>query len=122
MAQSDIVTLHCPLNDATRGLIGAEEIACMKPDAILINAARGPVVDMDALADALNEERIAGAGIDVFDIEPPLPVDHKLLQAKNTLVTPHIAFASKESMIRRAEIVFCNLDQWMNGDQINKIL
>lgn len=94
----------------------------MKKSAILINAARGPVVDSDALADALNEGRIAGAGIDVFEVEPPLSTDHPLLHAKNTIVTPHVAFATKESMEIRAEIVFRNIDMWLKGEQINKIL
>lgn len=122
MAEADLVTIHCPLQESTRNLIDEKMIGLMKPDAVLINAARGPVVDNAALAKALNEEKIAGAGIDVFDMEPPIPEDYPLLHAKNTLLTPHIAFASKESMIRRAEIVFDNLDKWMEGNQINKIL
>ncbi|MDR1531180.1 MAG: hydroxyacid dehydrogenase [Clostridiales bacterium] len=119
---SDIVTLHCPLLDSTRGLINKDTLAVMKPSAILINAARGPVVDSEALAEALNSGRIAGAGIDVFETEPPLPAGHPLLRSKNTIVTPHIAFASKESMELRAEIVFSNLFAWLNDKQSNKIL
>ena len=94
----------------------------MKPGAILVNAARGPVVDSQALANALNEGRLGGAGIDVFEIEPPLAVDHPLLHSKNTIVTPHVAFATAESMKLRCEIVFDSLQQWMNGNQINVIL
>ena len=115
LKQSDIVVLHCPLNDSTRGMINAEKIAMMKPTAILINVARGAVVDNAALAEALNEGRIAGAGIDVFDMEPPIPADYPLLGAKNTVLTPHVAFATDESMLRRAEIVFDNLDAWLSG-------
>lgn len=122
LSRSDIVSLHCPLNDSTRGLINADSIAKMKPGAILINAARGPVVDSQALADALNSGKLGGAGIDVFEIEPPLATDHPLLHSKNTIVTPHVAFATAESMKARCEIVFNSLQQWMDGNQINVIL
>lgn len=122
LTRSDIVSLHCPLNDSTRALINAESIAKMKPGAILINAARGPVVDSQALADALNSGRLGGAGIDVFEMEPPLSLDHPLLHSKNTIVTPHVAFATAESMKARCEIVFNSLRQWMAGNQINVIL
>ena len=122
LAEADIVTLHCPLNESTRNLISREKIALMKPDAVLINAARGPVVDNQALAEALKEGKIGGAGIDVYEMEPPLPADYPLIDAPNTVLTPHIAFASQESMIRRAEIVFDNLDRWMEGNQKNIIL
>ena len=122
LSRSDIVSLHCPLNDSTKGLVNADSIAKMKPGAILVNAARGPVVDSQALADALNSGRLGGAGIDVFEIEPPLAVDHPLLHSKNTIVTPHVAFATAESMKARCEIVFNSLQQWMNGNQINVII
>jgi len=122
LSRSDIVSLHCPLNDSTRGLINADSIAKMKNGAILINAARGPVVDSQALADALNSGKLGGAGIDVFEIEPPLALDHPLLHSKNTIVTPHVAFATAESMKARCEIVFNSLQQWMNGNQVNVIL
>lgn len=121
LGRSDIVVLHCPLIDSTRGLINAEKIALMKKTAILINVARGPVVVAKDLADALNNETIAGAGIDVFDGEPPLSLDEPLLNCKNILVTPHIAFASHQSMSLRAEIVFDNLAKWMEGKQQNII-
>lgn len=122
MQQSDIVTLHCPLTAETKHLINAEKIALMKQNAILINCARGPVVDYEALADALNQGRIGGAGIDVYEMEPPIPRDYVMLHTPNTIVTPHIAFASEESMVLRAEIVFNNLNKWMDGQQINVIL
>lgn len=120
--ESDIISLNCPLNDSTRGMFDAERIAMMKKTAILINVARGPVVDSRALADALNEGRIAGAGIDVFETEPPLDVNHPLLHTPNTIVTPHVAFASKESMALRAQIVFDSLDSFLAGKQVNVIL
>lgn len=122
LEQSDIVTLHCPLTDQSRGMINAETIGYMKPSAYLINAARGPVVDSQALADALNGDQIAGAGIDVLEMEPPFPADHPLLKAKHTIITPHIAFASRESMKIRADIVFKNIEAWMDGRQQNIIL
>lgn len=122
LEQSDIVTLHCPLTEETRHLINRDKVALMKKDAILINCARGPVVDYDALAEALNAGRIGGAGVDVFETEPPIPEDHVMLHTPNTIVTPHIAFASEESMVLRAKIVFESLKQWMNGKQTNVIL
>ena len=118
---ADIFSLHCPLNDSTRGMISAAQLALMKPDAYLVNMARGPVVDSVALADALNEGRIAGAAIDVFEKEPPLDTAPPLLHAKNCLVTPHVAFASQESMKKRAKIVFDSLKSWLNGQQVNRI-
>ncbi len=113
LTQSDVVSLHVPLTDETRGMIGAEELALMKETAVLVNTARGPVVDTKALADALNSGRIAGAAIDVFDAEPPLDADEPLINAKNTVVTPHVAFATDESMIKRAEIEFRNIAEFI---------
>ena len=122
LKRSDIVVLHCPLNDSTRGMINAEKLAMMKSSAILVNVARGPVVVAKDLADALNNGVIAGAAIDVFDEEPPLDLSEPLLNCKNCLVTPHVAFASQQSMSLRAEIVFDNLAAWMAGEQKNVIL
>ena len=119
MAQSDIVSLHVPVTPQTRGMISAEQLARMKPTALLINTARGPVVDNAALALALKEGRIAGAGIDVFDVEPPLPAEYPLLGAKNAVLTPHVAFLTDESMLRRAEIVFANIDAFLAGKPQN---
>jgi len=119
LSKSDIISLHTPLTDETKGMIGAEEIAKMKPSAILINTARGPVVDSKALAEALNTDKIAAAGIDVFDIEPPLNMDEPLLEAKNTILMPHIGFATKQSMVKRANIVFDNITHWLEGNPQN---
>ena len=113
LAQADVVSLHVPLTDETRGMIGEKELALMKKTAVLVNTARGPVVDTKALADALNSGRIAGAAIDVFDKEPPLDADEPLINAKNTVVTPHVAFATDESMIKRAEIEFRNIAEFI---------
>lgn len=121
LSSSDIVSLHTPLSNTTRGLIGAEELSKMKPGAILINTSRGPVVDSRALADALNEGRIAGAGIDVFENEPPIASDHPLLQAKNVLATPHVAFATKEALQKRAVIVLDNIAGWLRKQPQNVI-
>lgn len=122
LRRSDIVVLHCPLNDSTRGLINAEKLAMMKPSALLVNAARGPVVNEADLATALKNNIIAGACLDVFDKEPPLDPESPILRAPNTLVTPHVAFATQESMSLRAEIVFENLANWMEGKQSNIVL
>lgn len=122
ISSSDILTLHCPLSDSTRGLISADVIARMKEGAVLINTARGPVVDSAALAEALNSGHLSAAAVDVFENEPPLATDHPLLHAKNCLVTPHIAFATEESMLLRARIVFGSLDTFLAGGQENVIL
>lgn len=115
LSTCDIVSVHTPLNANTKGLIGKEQLAVMKPSAVLINTSRGPVVDSEALAEALNSGRLAGAGIDVFEMEPPVPENHPLLNAKNVLATPHVAFATKEALEKRAVIVFDNIDQWVKG-------
>src|SRR5205085_2855007 len=89
---SDVISLHCPLTPETRHLVNAERLSWMKRSAFLLNTSRGPLVDEQALADALNENRIAGAGLDVLAVEPP-PASNPLLKAKNCLITPHIAWA-----------------------------
>ena len=121
LQRADIVSLHCPLTPETKGMIGKAELTLMKRQAILINTARGGIVDSVALAEALQEGIIAGAACDVFETEPPLPEDHPLLHSPNTIVTPHIAFASVESMEQRAEIVFENLYSWLKGKPVNRI-
>ncbi len=121
LEQADFVSLHVPLTAATKGLINAEAISKMKPTAVLLNTARGPVVDSAALSDALNEGRLAGAGIDVFEIEPPIAKEHPLCHAKNTVLTPHVAFASKEALEARADIVFANLWKYFAGEPQNVV-
>lgn len=113
LRQSDIVSLHVPLCDETRGLIGERELALMKPTAMLVNTARGPVCDIAAVGRVLIESRIAGAAFDVFEHEPPLPIDHLLLSTNRCLVTPHVAFATEESFAARADIVFGHVDEWL---------
>lgn len=119
MSESDIISLHVPSNTETKNMISAEKIARMKKSAVLINLARGPVLDSQALADALNEDRIAGACIDVFETEPPIAKNHPLVTAKNTVLTPHVAFASKEAMVKRAVIAFENIVQYLKGTPQN---
>ena len=121
MSECDIISLHVPQTTETTGLINAEKIALMKKDAILINTARGPVVDSQALADALNEGRIAGAAVDVFETEPPIDPAHPLLNAKNCIATPHIGFASIQAMYKRADIVCDNITAYLNGAPKNVV-
>ena len=115
LSECDIVSLHVPLTDETRGLIGERELSLMKPDAVLINTARGPVVDSRALAAALKEGRLAGAAVDVYETEPPIAQDHPLLTAPNVTATPHVAFATKEALYQRAAIVFDNVAGYLEG-------
>ena len=120
LKESDIVSLHIPNNKETKHFLGKEELDKIKENAILINCARGPVVDNDYLAELLNEDKLR-AGIDVFDMEPPLPEDYPLRNAKNTVLTNHIGFYTKEAMANRAEIVFNNIYQYLDGNIINEI-
>lgn len=119
MRDSDIVTIHTPLNNETKGLIDSGKIALMKPGAVLINTARGPIVDYQALAEALKKGDIAGAGIDVFENEPPIEGSHPLFKAPHVVVTPHIGFATAEAINRRAQITFDNISKWMEGKPQN---
>ena len=121
LAQSDFVSLHVPMTESTAKMINAESIAKMKDGAVLINCARGGVVDSEALAAALNSGKLSAAGIDVFENEPPLAVEHPLLHAKNIVVTPHVAFASKEALEARADIVFANIDAFLAGKPQNLV-
>ena len=120
LKESNIVSLHIPNNNQTKGFLGKDELDKMKDNAILINCARGPVVDNDYLAKLLNEDKLR-AGIDVFDMEPPLPKDYPLRNAKNVILTNHVAFYTKEAMENRAEIVFDNIYQYLDGNVINEI-
>ncbi|MBS4914201.1 MAG: hydroxyacid dehydrogenase [Veillonella sp.] len=119
--EADFVSLHTPLTAETKGLVNDAAIRLMKPTAVLINTARGGVVDSEALANALNEGRLAAAGIDVFEMEPPIPTDHPLCHAKNCVLTPHVAFASKEALETRADIVFKNIDCYLEGAPQNLV-
>lgn len=119
LKESDIVSLHVPLNGDTKGLMGKEEFKQMKPEAILINTARGPVVDSDALCWALEEGEIAGAAVDVYEKEPPLDREHILFTAPNLIMLPHIAYATNESFEKRINIVMENIKLWLQGKPRN---
>ena len=116
---SDIVSVHLPLNEETENTLSREKLELLKPEAIMINAARGPIIDNAALADLLNDGKIAGAGIDVFDMEPPIPADYPLLSAKNAVLTPHVAYLTDESMVIRANIAFDNVEKFIEGNPQN---
>jgi len=115
LGDSDIVSLHCPLTDKTRGLIGAAQLARMKPDALLINTARGPVIDEAALVRALQEGRLGGAGLDTFAVEPPDPAN-PLFALPNVIVTPHVAAATTGAMVRMGTIAANNIISWLRGE------
>ncbi len=121
LAQADVISLNCPLTDETRNLINKEAIAKMKKSAMLINTARGPVVNEADLADALNDERIAGAAVDVLSHEPAKP-GNPLLTAKNCIITPHIAWAAKEARLRLMDIAANNLKAYISGEPVNTVI
>ena len=120
-AEADIISVHTPLTPETKGLIGEEQIALMKQGAILINTARGPVVDTAAAAAALRAGKIK-AGIDVYEKDPPLPADHPFLGCPNLVCTPHVGFDTRESIDRRAVMAFENVTEYLAGNQIRKML
>ncbi|MBR3467744.1 MAG: hypothetical protein IKH15_11065 [Bacteroidales bacterium] len=111
MRTSDIISLHVPLTSETKYLISRELLALCKPTAILVNTARGNVVDMDALAESLREGRLAGAGIDVYEKEPPLAPEHPLLAAPNCVLVPHVGYATREAFDIRIDIILRNLGE-----------
>ena len=118
--RSDYISVHAGLNDSTRGLIGEHEISLMKPTAFLVNTARGPIVDEAALVRALAEKRIAGAGVDVFEVEP-LPADHPFLTLDNILLTPHLGYVTVgEYTVRYREVVE-DIQAFINGNPIRVV-
>jgi glycerate dehydrogenase len=123
LRQSDVISLHCPLTDETRNLIGAAELQLMKSDAILINTARGGLLDDEALVEALRQKKIAGAGIDVLRVEPPSE-PNPLLEMKlpNLIVTPHNAWASRQAMQRLANQLIENLEAFVRGEPRNLVV
>jgi glycerate dehydrogenase len=120
LEQSDVVSLHCPLFPETKGLINKESLKRMKSSAFLLNTSRGPLIVDDDLADALNNDVIAGAGIDVLSVEPPSK-DNPLFSAKNCIITPHIAWATKEARARLMDIAVNNLSAFINGHPVNVV-
>jgi glycerate dehydrogenase len=123
LREADVVSLHCPLTDQTHGLIGDRELSLMKPDALLINTARGALVDSGALAKALREGRIGGAGIDVLAQEPPVDGDALLDPAlPNLIVTPHIAWAALEARQRAVDEIAANIASFMSGGSRHRVV
>ena len=123
LPQVDVLSLHCPLTEETRGMIGADELALMKKDAVLINTARGGLVDEDALLDALETQQIGGAGLDVLEKEPP-PAGYPLLKADlpNLVITPHTAWASRESRQRLLDEIALNIESFKAGQTRNRVV
>ncbi len=123
LAEADILSLHCPLNDATRGLIGARELALMKPNALLINTARGALVDGHALAAALKAGRLGGAGIDVLTQEPPMSGEPLLdPDIPNLLLTPHVAWAAREARQRCIDELAANIQDFRSGGRRGRVV
>jgi glycerate dehydrogenase len=120
LEQSDVVSIHCPLLPDTKGLIDKESLRRMKKTSFLLNTSRGPIIVDEDLADALNNDVIAGAGIDVLSVEPP-PKDNPLFKAKNCIITPHIAWATKEARERLMDITVNNLIAFINGNPVNVV-
>lgn len=119
LQNSDIISLHVPLNKGTKHLINKEKLHLVKPSAIVINTARGPVVDYKALSAALKDAQIAGAAVDVYEKEPPLDNNHPLFEAQNTILLPHIGYATREAIRLRGKIVIDNIIGWLNGNPKN---
>lgn len=119
-AQSDVLTLHCPLTDQTRHLVDARRLGLMKPGAIVLNTGRGPLVDSQALSDALHAGKIAAAGLDVLDVEPP-PASNPLLNAPRCVITPHLAWYALESRQRLMRIAAENLRAFLAGKPVNVV-
>lgn len=117
---SDVLSLHCPLNDDTRGMVNAGRLSMMKPSAILINTSRGPVIDEDALAKALRDGTIAAAGLDVLSTEPPCS-NNPLIGAPNCFITPHLAWASLEARQRLVKIATDNVAQFLHNTPVNVV-
>jgi glycerate dehydrogenase len=120
LAGADVVSLHCPLTAETERMIDGESLALMKTSAYLINTGRGPLIDESALAEALNEGRIAGAGLDVLSQEPP-SVGHPLFTARNCLITPHLAWATKAARLRLMKVAVTNVRAFINGTLQNQV-
>ncbi|MCK5168482.1 MAG: hydroxyacid dehydrogenase, partial [Bacteroidales bacterium] len=119
LKESDIISLHVPLTEETQHLIGEKELQLLKPTTILINTARGAIVDYKSLAVVLKNKKIAGAAIDVYEKEPPLDKNHPLFEAPNVVLLPHIGYATKEAIELRGEIVIDNINKWLSGNPQN---
>ena len=120
-ATADIVTIHVVLSPRSRGLVGRDDLARMKPTAYLVNTARGPIVDEAALLEALQQKKIAGAGIDVFSVEP-LPVDHPFRKLDNLVLTPHLGYVTEESFRTHYGQMVEGIDAWFKGEPPRKLV
>lgn len=118
--EADVVSLHCPLTAETKGMVDARRLSLMKRSAILINTGRGPLIDEQALAIALNDETIYAAALDVLSTEPPKS-DNPLLTARNCFITPHIGWATYEARVRLMDIAVANVKAWLKGEPINVV-
>lgn len=119
--RSDVVSLHCPLTPENTGLVNASRLALMKKTAYLINTARGPLVNEEDLAEALNENRLAGAALDVLSVEPPTEKQQRLIDANNCLITPHNAWMSREARQRMLAITEQNISAFLDGKPLNRV-
>lgn len=117
---SDFVSVHVPLNDGTRGLIGVRELGLMKSTAFLVNTSRGPIIDEDALVDALNEKRLAGAAVDVFNVEP-LPADHRLRRVERLIATPHIGYVTEATYETYYRDAVEDIAAWLKGAPVRRL-
>lgn len=116
----DFVSVHVPLNDGTRGLLGARELGLMKPTAFLVNTSRGPIIDEDALVEALNENRLAGAAIDVFNLEP-LPATHRLRKVERLIATPHIGYVTEATYEIYYRDAVEDIAAWLKGAPVRRL-
>jgi glycerate dehydrogenase len=121
LPQVDVLSLHCPLTPATHKLIGARELALMKPDALLVNTARGALIDSEALVQALRTRRIGGAAIDVLEHEPPVDGSPLLASLPNFILTPHIAWAAREARQRCIDEMAANIEAFLKGESRNRV-
>jgi phosphoglycerate dehydrogenase-like enzyme len=118
--QADVISIHLVLSPRSRGLIGAAELALMKPTAFVVNTSRGPIIEEAALIDALRSKRIAGAGLDVYDVEP-LPVDHPLRKLDNAVLTPHLGYVTADNYRRYYPQMVEDIEAWLGGKPVRVI-
>jgi phosphoglycerate dehydrogenase-like enzyme len=119
-ATADVVTVHVVLSQRSRGLVGREDLARMKPTAYLVNTSRGPIVDEAALLDMLQQRKIAGAGVDVFSVEP-LPVDHPFRKLDNMVVTPHLGYVSRDAFRAHYSQMIDGIGAWLKGEPLRRL-
>jgi phosphoglycerate dehydrogenase-like enzyme len=119
-SSADIVTIHMVLSDRSRGLVGADDLARMKPTSYLVNTARGPIVDENALLETLKARKIAGAAVDVFSVEP-LPVDHPFRKLDNLVLTPHLGYVTRETFIAHYTQMVEGIDAWFGGEPARRL-